>query len=285
MGQTIANIEWRDTDKMITLRNAGFERGDTQFWEVVAGNNLIADDSKASRGTYSGRITANSSGYFEIRHKDYIPIERGEIIHLEAEVYPNDDGMGLIETYYYDEEYNEVDSDSQSYSIIGGQWNKLESDFIPPAGAKYFRVAVKGSLLDANSNNWVDNVLVEVYTPENCILRHVTLYDSGSATFTSSGSSSGYSKGLMGMREYYAELHVEWEGADTDETIDVEIHDFSEYSNDDEVVGTFTQVKASDGHERIQLSKVSGKRMYVKWTVGGTTPEWSHLKVEVWGVR
>ncbi|UYL65066.1 MAG: hypothetical protein QIT46_gp14 [Methanophagales virus PBV305] len=270
---------------MVKLRNAGFERGDAEFWEALVGSNLIADNSKASRGTYSGRITADGSGSFKLRHKDYIPIERGEVIHLEAEVYPNGTGTGFIEAYYYDEEFDEIDSDNQQFGITNGQWNKLEGDFIPQAGAKYLRVAIKGSLLNSNANNWIDNVLLEIYTPQSCLFRHVTLYDSGSSTITSSGNSAGYYKGMIGMREYYAQMTVDWDGSDSDETITVEIHDKSEYSNEDEVVGVFTQVKAEDGHERIQLANVTGKKLYVKWTVGGTTPKWKNLKVEIWGVR
>ena len=270
---------------MVKIRNGGFERGDTEFWEIINGSELVADTSKKKRGSYSGKIKASSGGIFEIRHKDLIPVEYGDIIEFGGYVYPNDDGGGVLKAYFVDEDCNFVDVISESFSITGGQWNNIEAGFLVPTNSSYVLLQIGGVLVNANSYNWIDSVYINIFNARNLLFRNKLLYDSGSGTFSTSGNSSTQAKPLMGLRKYYAQMDVEWAGSDSDETIIIKIHDKSPITGMDEVVGVFTQVKAEDKHERIDLANVSGRQMYVEWVLGGTTPQWKNLKVEVWGVR
>jgi len=270
---------------MVKIRNGGFERGDTEFWEVIYGSDFVADTSKKKRGSYSGKIKASSTGKFEIRHKDYIPVEYGDILEFGGYIYPNDDGGGVLKAYFVDEDGNSVEIIPETFSITGDEWNNVEADFLVPTNSSYVLLQIGGVLVDANSYNWIDSVYANLFNSRNLLIRNKLLYDSGSDVFSSSGNSSTQAKPLMGLRKYYAQMDVEWAGSDSDETIIVKVHDKSPYTGMDEVVGVFTKVEAEDKHERIELANVSGRQMYVEWVLGGTTPQWKKLKVEVWGVR
>ncbi len=270
---------------MVKLRNAGFERGTIDFWELVTGQEFTVTDEKAKSGTYSAKIKASDDGNFVLRHKDYIPLERGSIIHIEGEIYPADDGTGYAGIYYYDEEYKYIAGDYASRVISANQWNKVEAEFVPPANAKYFRVGIYGYYFATLCCHYVDCVLLEIYTPQNTLLRHAVLYDSGNNSITSSGDSSSQAKALVGMSKYFASLYAKWNGADSDETLEVKIYDKTLDGQRDKVVGVFTKVTAGDANERIELANVTGRDLYAKWTLGGTTPSWKNVEIEVWGVR
>lgn len=267
------------------VRNSSFEEGNTNFWEAEIGSDFTVDDSKASVGSYSGKITTNADGKFLIAHKDYIPVNENSVISASIDVYPDKDGVERLYIYYYDRDGNQLDYAFFGKGITGGQWNTIEFEDVIPKGCVYVKVKVYGLLLTANTEEWIDNLLVDVLTPDKQITRAKKLYDSGASSVTSSGDSSGDPKYLIGFNKYYAHLYADWDGADSDETLEVEIHDKAPETNDDVCVGAFTKVTAEDANERIELSKVSGRLMYAKWTLGGTTPSWKNLRVVVWGVR
>lgn len=267
------------------LRNAGFELGTTDYWDAIIGSDFSVDDSIVSRGSYSGKIKSDGSGQLGIRHRDYIETEQYDIIHVGCDVYPHDDAVGYIRVYRYDENYNEIGYDALSLVVTGGEWNTLEYDSIVPYGCKYIRPAIVLYFLDANTYSYVDNLYLKILTPINTFFRLTELYNSGSSSITSSGSSSANRKFMVGLREYYAHLHAEWNGSDSDETLEVKIHEVSPINGRDVVVGSFSKVTASDVDERIKLTNCSGYGLYAEWTLNGTTPSWNYVEIEVWGVR
>ena len=264
---------------MSLIRNGGFERGNTDFWEVL--NNATFEVSTVSplQGTYCGKITSPGSTYPVVLCADYIDVKPYQI--LDGILYCKSATTRQVQTiaYYYDVDYSLISTETGQLVSNDGTYKLISGQFRVPAGCAYARFGIKIRTTYSGEIFYLDGAGLEIIGSESALSGVIELlpYD----TYTASGSTYYDAKSMMQFSSYYAGLNC-YSVSGTSPTLDVTVKEVDIF-NIEVVIGSFTTVTAAT-EERIDLPRCLGRQVYLSYTIGGTDPSFD-LGISLVGKR
>lgn len=264
---------------MNLIRNGGFERGDTDFWEMGSAGVLVIEPSLPKYGGFCGKLTSSGAVLEYVRNIDYISVSPLQLFKwslwtksLAAR------GIGLT-VWKYDADYSLIGTYSSDLKEAAATWKQASFEYLNTPDVAYIRAGLYVYLSAADEIFYIDNLMFNSIDKDNTFIERVELFDESSVTV--SGDSSGDKKDMQAFTTFYADIDVEITGG-TNETLDVCIKE-TDGNGKVIIVGTFAQAIAV-GTERIVLSNTAGRSLYIDYVIGGTNPTFN-FEVAVTGKR
>lgn len=265
---------------MNLIRNGGFERGDTNFWEEVINASLEAQTDEVMYGVYAGKITAATAGNCRVRVTDYIPVTPFTSLLLNMAYMSPDMTSNDITIERYDADGVYIDEFDLNSTNFTASWFEYHRYVHIPSGTYYIRVLITGSSTGIGDVFYIDSFGLSVINPENQIRQGVRLCDL--TELTASGNTMTDRQEIMGFSEYYGDLRImAWSG--TNPTGDITIVDRSP-NGVERVIGTFAQVIAAYTDQLIVLTAKPFNPVYVKYVIGGTLTD-GDIRIDLYGAR
>ena len=264
---------------MSLIRNGGFERGNTQFWEVIQGGTLEIDNTNQKYGNYCGKFTASGTSGGAILSSDYVDVKPYQIVDTIFYMKTAASRSAYLILYTYDADYSFIESQTGVLITMDGTYKRLHDQFMVPAGCAYVRFGIK--LYDSAPDEvfYIDGAGLDIVSSDGGLSGEMELLPYGA--YTASGNTLYDADDMRQFSTYYAQLYC-GNVSGTSPTLDVEIREQTACCHS-LLVGTFSQFTAA-GDERIALNNAQGKWMYVTYTIGGTNPEFD-FRVRVFGKR
>ena len=252
---------------MSLIRNGGFERGNTDFWEVISGGTLEVSTISPLYGTYCGKFIANGTDDGVILSKDYIEVKPYQILDVLMYMKSGTTVSASIVLYKYDADYSLISKSWSDWVSNDGTFLELSTQVLIPKECTYIRIGIDFSVPANGDIFYLDGISANLIDDDSAITGGVVLLTH--SNYTSSGSTDANKKSLMQFSSYYAELYCS-SVSGSSPTLDVEVKGYN-YEGYNISLGSFTTV-TSPTEERIDLPHCLGKQMYLVYTIGGTDP-------------
>ena len=253
---------------MNLIRNGGFERGNTDFWSIDTGGYLEVTGSLPKYGSYCGVITSSGALPEVLLNNDFIEVSSYDLIDILFWVKSTSLYNAQAVIYCYDSDYSFIKSLTGYARAMDGTWLPIRTQIPVMEGVAYIRAGVYISVSSSGDIFYVDGYTCNIVKRDNCISGYTTLLAQGERT--ASGDTMGDKKDLQMYNTFFADLNVTYVGG-TSPTLDVSVYEYDSTGHE-VLIGTFTQVTAVS-RERIALSNCTGRTLYVKYTIGGTDPD------------
>ena len=250
------------------MRNGGFERGNTDFWDVIGGGSLEVTTVSPLHGTYCGKFTADGTADGVILSSDYIDVKPYQIVDGILYMKSGTTDKGYLDFYAYDADYSLIGIQTGSWVTNDGSYLMLTDQYAVPVGCAYVRFGIQIHSPTNGDVIYLDGGGVEIIDSGSAMSGMLELLPAGS--YTVSDNTWERARSMMQFSTYYADLHCTYVGG-TSPTLDVDVIE-SLASGGVITVGSFTTVTGTTA-ERIVLSNCLGKKMYLVYTIGGTNPE------------
>ena len=264
---------------MSLIRNGGFERGNTDFWELVSGGSLEISNISPLYGTYCGKFTGDGSYNSVLLSKDYIDVKPYQIVDGVIYVKSASALSTYVIFYAYDSDYSLITTEAGVWVSHDGTWKKLTRQFVVPEGCAYVRFGVDFHHATSSDIFYVDGAGVEVFDTDSGMSGAIVLQEV--IECTSSGNTWVNSRYMTQYTTYWGILYVDYVSG-TSPTLDVDIRETSPLGNSS-LVASFAQMTAQ-GEQKIDLPQCWGNGLYIDYTIGGTNPDF-YFGVAVVGKR
>ena len=255
---------------MSLIRNGGFERGNTDFWEVETGGTLQVSTVSPKYGTYCGVYTSSGNVYEDIINKDYIEVSPYDIINLVGWIKSGSSREVVFFIYMYDSDYGYIGALYSRSKFMDGYWDKFHLQFTLPDQCAYIRVGIGVYSSVSGEVFYIDGIGLDIITSQESISGVVDLLSK--ILISSSGDTSDDKKDMKQFSSYYAQLRCS-AAYGTTPTLDVTVCELDEFDYEIELA-SFSQVTGA-GYQTIQLPLSQGSGMYIKYTLGGTNPQFN----------
>ena len=250
---------------MSTIRNGGFELGNTDFWTAESAGTFEVSTVSPKSGAYCGKFTPSNIGDNDIIHKDYIEVTPFDLINLFGWLKSADTGNAYLCIYMYDGDYSYIDTETGLSRDMDGTYLNINTQIPIPEGVKYIRPGFH--LFTATTDPYyLDGFTCDVLQHDHAISSTIELGQFTPAS--TSGDTSNDLKDIQMFETFECDLDVQYVSG-TSPTLDVTVYEKND-NNNDVLVGTFTQQTAKNA-ERITLSHAVGRQLYIKYTIGGTS--------------
>ena len=253
---------------MSLIRNGGFERGNIDFWEVISGGTLEINDTDQKYGGYCGKFTYDGTDVGIILNKDYIAVSSYDLIDILFWIKSPSTYSAQAIVYCYDSDYSYIKQLTGYPRGMDGTYKEIGTQIPLMRGISYIRIGVYISMSTTGDIFYIDGYTSDIIKRDNCISGYIDLLAQGDRTVT--GNTTLDKKDLQMYNTFFADLNVTYVGG-TSPTLDVTVYEYDSTGHEI-LVGTFTQATAIT-RERIALSNCTGRTLYVKYLIGGTTPE------------
>lgn len=255
---------------MNLIRNGGFERGTTDFWNVESNGTLEVDSVNQKYGTYCGKFISGGVHAEDIISKDYISVTPYQIIDAAIWIKSPTTITTRIVLYLYDADYSYIEELIGVSRDMDGSYLMLNSQFIIPETCAYIRFGCQIIYSNGGDVFYLDGASLNILLPDSCESGVVELLPMD--TYIDSGWTYYQRKDMKQFSSYYAQLNCIMV-VGTSPTMDVQVHEQDAFDQDI-VIGTFTRVTEMS-NERIDLPHTQGKQMYMTFTISGTDPEFT----------
>lgn len=156
--------------RQIKIRNGGFERADTEFWEVSKGA-LNINEAVVHRGNYSGKGVTNADGDLRVLTKDYIKCNPDELYSILVWLNNHDVTNYGVYLDFYDENGDNIDNPINiGATSTTDAWEKIGDTVIIPAEAFYCRVYIYGAGGAEGEYGYVDAARMVQLTVEDLMV-------------------------------------------------------------------------------------------------------------------
>ena len=264
---------------MNLIRNGGFEESTLLHWEMVTPGDFARDTANAYRGVACGRLTSSGVAQEYFENMDYVDVEPDQLLTILAYIKSGTARGCRMHVLEYDEDLNLISNTLLAQLTFTAAYLPLKADYSVSAQGVYLRVRL---LVQASSNGetfYFDDIQIRKHDTSTMLYSEDEIADINSATV--SGTTAGDKRDKKGFATYIADIYVSI-ATGSSRTLDVTVLE-TDLNGRPVIVGTFAQ-KTGTTSERIALSNVLGRQMYVEYAIGGTTPLFS-FKVVITGVR
>lgn len=264
---------------MNLIRNGGFERGTTEFWEHSGDGSFAVSDSGAKYGSYCGLLSLSPGNTATVIAKDYIPIRLGQLLFLNYYLKASAGGECTTKLYEYDGGLNLIKTTDSPCGAVPSSYKQYLDMLNPAPETEYVRIGMYFWSQEATNQIRIDAGYASLLNGTDALVYAVEIVSN--LTRVASGDTSATPYLILGFDAYYAELECTTL-AGTTPTLDVDICEVDQYGNE-QVLGTFAQLSAA-GSERIAITRPIGTGMYAKYTEGGS---WTNctFSISVIGVK
>ena len=264
---------------MSLIRNGGFERGNTDFWEVITGGTLEVSTISPLYGSYCGKFVGDGSYNSVLLSKDYIDVKPYQILDGIIYMKSATSIQCYVIFYAYDADYSLITTQEGVWVTNDGTWKELTGQFTVPVGCAYVRFGINFHHTTSGDIFYLDGAGVEVMDIDSALSGSIVLRDVAEAT--ASGNTWAQSKSITQFSTYFALLHVDYAGG-TSPTLDIDVKESTPLGNG-VLLASFAQATAS-GDQAIDLPYCWGNGLYIDYTIGGTSPDF-YFGVAVVGKR
>ena len=264
---------------MSLIRNGGFERGDTEFWEVIGNGVLAIDNTNPLYGNYSAIVTATGSGDITLLSTDYIKIKPYQIIETLGYIkYINADWAFPV-LYMYDSNYSYIGYLSGMWIKNNNTYVKMNSQFQIPSGCVYVRFGIRMYQPSTFEPFYIDGIALDYVNVDGGMsgVKQLLAMDA----YNANGDTQENAQDLMQFSTYYAEVYCAIVGG-TSPTLDITVKEINPVG-DVSILGSFPTINAV-GNYKLSLTNCVGKEVFIVYTLGGTDPVFD-FKVGLVGKR
>lgn len=264
---------------MNLMRNAGFERGDLDFWVSAGDGSAVVSDADPMYGTYHAVVTVAMGDGHALYSADYIPIVFGQIMVFNWYALSTGGGQTYARFYEYDSDLNLLATTDRRGGDASVSYKQYQAMLSPQPNTEYVRIGVYVYADEAPAVFKVDSCYASTLSGDDPLVYRIEIASIAGAVSSFNTSLTPYD--MLGFDSYYADIDCTVL-AGTNPTLDLTVCETDVYGNE-KVLGTFAQLNAV-GHERITIDRPIGDGMYVKYVEGGT---WTNctFDVTVTGVR
>lgn len=249
------------------LRNGGFERGNIMFWErITYGSDFTVQTSQKKRGSYGAVITSDAEGICQIMSRDFIKVNTSDILEVGGYGLPSDDGDFTISCVYYNEHGDYITAETMTKAFTGLIWSGYNILFIVPEEAKYVRPAFKFSSVAALTNQYFDELTIQILSADNYVLQEILLASIVNETTKHTVYGDEFFTGIWKQAEYHLYC-TSLTG--TIPTLDVTIQGYDPNTAQWKDIMVFQQLDAAGGEFKTLLSGLGWKQR-VKYVTAGT---------------
>lgn len=255
---------------MTELRNGGFEHGDISFWGCTTGGSRTIEAGVVNSGTYSLKFTSSGDANEIVFNEDYIPVRPYALVNTGLYVKSAASRAVAPIVLMYDSDYSYLGYATGNSRTMDNTWMSIIAQHTLDPSTAYVRFGVMVYGSNADEIFYLDTCSFDTIKRDDItqsVIRIVSLMAEGS-----NGDTDGDRQDLQMYKTFYADLKVVYAGG-TNPTLDVTIYEKTK-GNADQLVGTFAQ-KIAAGAERIALTNCTGRQLFAKWTIGGTSPSFS----------
>ena len=253
---------------MSLIRNGGFERGNTDFWEVMSGGTLEISSVSPLYGSYCGKFISSGDTLEDIISSDYISVISHQILDTigymkstaSRKVYP------LI--YLYDADYSFIEVYQSFGKWLDASYSEFHNQFEVPVGCAYIRFGYRIYSSASGEVSYLDAVMADLLSSESGMSGSECLIDY--QILAASGDTSADKRDMQQFSGYFAQLSCTYAGG-TSPTLDMTICEVNGEETELEIA-SFPQITAT-GTYLLELPNMLGKGIYCKYAVGGTSPQ------------
>lgn len=265
------------------IRNAGFERGNTDFWEAYADAVISGYNTDQKFGSWSGKAVYNATAIDGLLTADYSDVSEGEIVQLAGYIRPDAQRYGGIKVLKYDGDYSLIGSENVTWDELPAAWNYRSGFFAVPQDIEYIRVAYVNGGLSAGKSLLVDAAsaikLDSMYTqPLSVLIR-------ANAAFATSFNTNAAKIDLLGCREYSLNMKYTYiSGSAT--SIVLGVYEYDALTTGSYLIGSRTigAVNTSESI-RIDLTNAIGKQVYIDCVVTSPSSLSAYMAASLIGLR
>jgi len=185
------------------IRNGGFERNNTDFWESLSGVLEVQTDEKKF-GTYAGKVTCEAAGAGVTVVKDYIEVSEGELFKSSVQL----KNTAAAATLYH--MYQTFDSDLGYMGdyIINSKagafaWFEFIQWFTIIKGISYIRPFVRPLLGAPDDIFYIDSMSLQRIDTEKLGVRDVSLLKLTNICADATAYSQEFFTGIWKHAEYH----------------------------------------------------------------------------------
>lgn len=264
---------------MNLIRDGGFGRGDTKFWETIGDGVFSISDTGTMHGSYCGLLDLTIGDTLIVIPKDYIEIRFGQLLFANYYIKSSGGGVYTTKLYEYDGELNLIKTTDRPAGHYSAGYRQVQAMLNPTPATEYVRIGVQVYVEEDSPEIRIDTLYASLLNGEDALVYHVEMINSG--MLIASGDTDDDLIDMLGFNDHFADIECTVL-AGTNPTLDVDVVELDVYGNE-KLLGSFTQL-AAIGHERISITCPIGTGMYVKYTEGGTWTD-CRFKVTATGVR
>lgn len=262
------------------IRNGSFERGNTDFWEVISDDTaLTVQTEELKRGTYGGLISVTNGIEGTVQCKDYIPVSVYEIYKLSAWAKsPVMDGL-IVYVYWYDSDLNFITGDVlyEAGGVLPA-FTEITAFFGVPEEASYMKFRFYNTkAVQADYVWYLDSFSLLRVDIEKISARAVKIARVENLTTKDTYYGAEFFTGIWKQAEYHLYC-TSLTG--TDPTLDVTIQGYDPSTEQWKGVLVFQQLDDAGTEFKTVLSGLGWKQR-VKYVLAGTTVTDSDFEVGV----
>ena len=209
------------------IRNGGFERGDTEFWESEDVLSIEALAAAKKYGIYGCKVISDGSVSGKLQIKDFIPISYKELLNLSLWIKNSTIHNIIIRI-------NEYDCDKQYMGYldiisktVGTVFDFLNDIYLCRIGVSYIKISIIQDSFSLNNYSYIDSVLLKAINIFDLFADSEELINITNETIKHTVNGPEYFTGIWTEAEYFFDLtsFTETVGANP-VTIDVKIESY-----------------------------------------------------------
>ena len=267
----------------LDIRNAGFERGNLDFWQAYDDGLLSIYDTDQVYGSYSGRCEYGSGAMDGLLTSDYLEASEGEIIKIAGHIRPSAGRWGGLRVIEYDGDYSLIHEGNLTWLDIPAAWTYIDGFYAVPPEVEFIRMGFINGGLSAGGSLLVDSV--SALRIDKTYIRPMVRDVRSFAALTVTDSTSGSPVDLLGCDKYFMDINYAV-GSGSAAGIQIDVYEADSYLTGGYLVGAHTIANSTVSERtRIALSSAVGAGLYVNITVDTPAPLSSYLGLTLIGSR
>jgi len=249
------------------VRNGGFERGNTDFWELLDVTSIESLAAAKKYGSYGCKMISSGAGFGYLKGGDYIPVEPYGLYLLSVWIKNSVAKDIVVYAWEYDADHQSVAGRGFATINVGTDWTLIEDVYRTRKGVSYIRLRIGQILMDVGDYSYIDSISVKEIDLDHISAYEETLVDIEDLTTKDTYYGNAFFSGIWKSAEYHLYC-TSLTG--TSPTLDVTIQGYDPNTAQWKDVLVFQQLVAAGSEFKTVLSGLGWKQR-VKYVLGGTT--------------
>ena len=206
------------------IRNGGFERGDTEFWDSVDVLSIEALVAAKKYGTYGCKVISDGSASALIFPKDFFQVEYKELYNISLWIKNSVAHAVSVRIYEYDSDKQYVSCTTLETKTVGSTFECLDNYYAVNPGVSYIKLYIKHIAFSVTEYSYIDSVSVVSIDVSKISTTYESLIEIMNETTKHTVTGDEFFTGIWKEAEYFFHLSSFTEtGGASAVTIDVKI--------------------------------------------------------------
>ena len=188
------------------IRNGGFERGDTEFWESIDVTSIEVLAAAKKYGTYGCKVISSGAATGLLQTKDFFQVKYLQLLNISCWIKNSNSRTMSIRVYEFDSNAQLIGYSIINLTTIGTTHTFLEDFYIVKAGVSYIKIDIAQLGFASNEYSFIDSISLRMVEPSELSVCTEILQDITNETLKRTVAGSKFFTGLWKEAEYFFDL-------------------------------------------------------------------------------